>query len=366
MNIQKKFLQLTSQTYPHGTELGLINQLPTGYKKDDFGNFYIEIGDNSTTMFTCHLDTADRQQKKVKHIINGGIITTDGNSILGADDKAGMTIILNMIEKKIPGLYYFFVGEERGCVGSSKLARSWTTTEWSNRITKCVSFDRRGTDSIITEQFYGVCCSDEFAKELASRLNAVEITFNYRPDPTGIYTDSAQFTNLIAECTNISVGYYHEHTHSERQDITHLEKLSAAVCNIDWETLPIVGLSGEPVYDDYDDDEDYYDWPMDNFNSELEDEWSSENFSYFTNQMGKQSIMFIAKTQIESEKSVIGKWLLMQGFCPGFKSIIWNGNSLHIEASNGNIEYLAERIDLCEMIPELSQIPEVFVKEKID
>lgn len=64
--------------------------------------------------------------------------------------------------------------------------------------------------------------------------------FNYRPDPTGIYTDSAQFTQLILECTNISVGYYNEHSVSEKQDIKHLEQLCDVVCKIDWESLPVV------------------------------------------------------------------------------------------------------------------------------
>ena len=31
-------------------------------------------------------------------------------------------------------------------------------------IMKCVSFDRRGTNSVITEQIFGRCCSDEFAE----------------------------------------------------------------------------------------------------------------------------------------------------------------------------------------------------------
>ena len=254
MNIKEKFLQLTSKTYPHGTEGDLLKYLPENYKEDEFGNYYFEIGNRATTMFTCHLDTADRKQEKVKHIIDGNIIKSDGHTILGADDKAGMTVLLYMIEKKIPGLYYFFVGEERGCVGSSKLSNNWFETEFSNYITKCVSFDRRGTGSIITDQLYGECCSNEFAIELSKRLNSVDVDFSYRPDPTGIYTDSAQFTNLISECTNISVGYYNEHSVSERQDILHLNKLCEAVCKIDWEALPIIGVSKKSHgWDDYDD-----------------------------------------------------------------------------------------------------------------
>ena len=129
MNIKQKFLQLTSKTYPHGTESELINHLPVGYKKDDYDNFYIKIGDKPSTMFTCHLDTADRNQSKVKHILDDNIIKTDGSTILGADDKAGMAVLLYMIENKVPGLYYFFIGEERGCVGSSKLSKKWRNSE---------------------------------------------------------------------------------------------------------------------------------------------------------------------------------------------------------------------------------------------
>ena len=107
MNVKRKFLRLTSKTYPHGTENQLKNHLPSGFKEDGCGNYFLEIGANPSTMFTCHLDTADRNQKKVRHIIDHQFIKTDGNTILGADDKAGMVILLYMIEKEIPGLYYF-------------------------------------------------------------------------------------------------------------------------------------------------------------------------------------------------------------------------------------------------------------------
>lgn len=59
------------------------------------------------------------------------------------------------------------------------------------------------------------------------------------PDNTGVYTDSAEFTHVISECTNISVGYYKEHTVMEHQDIEHLIKLCLAVVKVDWESLPV-------------------------------------------------------------------------------------------------------------------------------
>jgi len=356
MKIKNKFLQLTGKTYPHGSEDQLKNHLPKGYKEDGLGNFYIELGDRPSTMFTCHLDTADRKQSIVRHIIEGDIIKTDETSILGADDKAGMTVMLYMIEKGVPGLYYFFIGEERGCVGSSRLSRIWTTTEFSNYITKCVSFDRRGTDSIITEQFYGVCCSLEFAKELSSRLNSVEKTFKYSPDPTGIYTDSAQFTELIPEGTNISVGYYSEHTTKERQDIKHLEKLCEAVCKIDWETLPIIretyGFNSEDGddddYDDYDENEVF----------------QSHNFTW-VNWDGKTSKMMISDTHIESEKQSIITYLKSSGIHNGYLDINWDGQNLHGATSSGKYEFIASRNDLVEFVQDLKQIPSNHLKSFI-
>ena len=273
MRIVRKFKQLTRFTYPYGTEKKLLSYLPKGYKEDGLGNYYLEIGDKPSTMFTCHLDTASGTHQRVNHVQDGNYIKTDGTSILGADDKAGMTVILYMIENKIPGLYYFFIGEERGCIGSGRLSEKWYQYDFSNYIKKIVSFDRRGTDSVINEQLFSVCCSDEFAIELSTQLNMANSEFRFSPDPTGIYTDSAKFTDLVPECTNISVGYYNEHTTHETQDIDFLRKLCRAVCQVDWENLPVVR---DPMEYDFNYD---FNWE----DEEEEEEYSEENYSYFKN-----------------------------------------------------------------------------------
>lgn len=187
MNIKEKFISLTSQTYPHGTEHKIFDKLPQNLEMDEFENLFIKIG-QSDVMFTSHLDTATSALCQVKHVFDGNIIKTDGTSILGADDKAGVTIMLNMIENNIPGLYYFFLGEEVGCVGSKKVAQKHKTEKLSY-ISKVISFDRRGTNSVITFQSSSRCCSEKFANELATQLNLAEETFTYKTDPTGIYTD---------------------------------------------------------------------------------------------------------------------------------------------------------------------------------
>jgi hypothetical protein len=108
-----------------------------------------------------------------------------------------------------------------------------------NKINKVISFDRRGTTSVITYQSSSRCCSDKFAEALSAELNKQNVTLEYKPDPTGIYTDSAQFTTIYPECTNISVGYKSEHTYTETQDIEHLEKLANACLTTNWESLPV-------------------------------------------------------------------------------------------------------------------------------
>ena len=131
MDIKETFLKLTSRTYPHGTESEVMHLLPQELDTDEFGNRFIQIG-SSTCMFTSHLDTATSANTTIDHVIDGDIIKTDGFTILGADDKAGVTIMLNMIENKVPGLYYFFLGEEVGCVGSKKLSGKFATNKIEN------------------------------------------------------------------------------------------------------------------------------------------------------------------------------------------------------------------------------------------
>jgi hypothetical protein len=91
-----------------------------------------------------------------------------------------------MIEKNIPGLYCFFYGEEVGCIGSGLASKDSSIYKDYDRM---ISFDRRGTDSIITFQSSKRCCSDKFANELANRLNKHNLKM--KPDDTGVYTDSS-------------------------------------------------------------------------------------------------------------------------------------------------------------------------------
>jgi hypothetical protein len=238
-DVRSTFLSMVTKTYPYGNEDQVLKFLPQNLKRDKVGNYYFIIGDKPEVMFTSHLDTADRTQDKVvlySSIENDNeYIFTDGGTILGADDKAGVTVMLYMMAHNVPGLYYFFIGEERGGIGSSALSSVYDSVDYLKDVRMCVSFDRRNYHSVITEQLGRRCCSDEFAKGLCDEYNKNGLSLSL--DPTGVYTDSASFIDDISECTNVSVGYMHEHTGEEYQNMTYLISLCEASVKVNWNNL---------------------------------------------------------------------------------------------------------------------------------
>lgn len=359
MRIRRKFLQLTSMTYPYGTEKMLEKYLPKGFCRDDYGNYFIKIpradGTDSDTMFTCHLDTACKEQVVVKHVQTDKYISTNGKSILGADDKAGMVVVLYMIENKVPGLYYFFIGEEVGCIGSGNASKYD-----SSHIKRCISFDRRDTYSVITHQMYGRCCSDDFAEELSLRLNNAGHGLDMYPDSTGIMTDSASFMEKIPECTNISVGYYDEHTFKEKQDISFLIQLCRSVVNVDWDSLP---TKRDPL--EQDEEYDYWGAYIRKFDKnrknvvELPMKSQDDNKSTYIKKVIKGVTTWIKLTslRIEYEKGLIGRFLEVNGEYMGFDKIKWDGDRCYVVYDQFRIsEYIGSRDDLSILIPELECI----------
>jgi hypothetical protein len=79
------------------------------------------------------------------------------------------------------------------------------------------------------------CASDEFVEALCYQLGS-----NYGPDDTGTFTDTANYTDIIPECTNISVGYYSQHMSSEVLDVSFAAHLLDVIHNnLDVASLPV-------------------------------------------------------------------------------------------------------------------------------
>jgi hypothetical protein len=203
---------------------------------DKVGNLHVDarVDDTNRTLFVAHVDTVHRECGPNKIRKTQGMWYADG-ACLGADDGAGCALLMHLLHAQIPAYYIFTQGEERGGIGAKYLADH--SPELLAQFDRAIAFDRRGIDSVITHQGWGRCCSDDFASALSAELCADGVLM-YLGDDTGVYTDTAEFVDVIPECTNISVGYMNEHSDRETLDLHHFTALAAAVLKIKWDTLP--------------------------------------------------------------------------------------------------------------------------------
>jgi len=234
-SLLETFLCLCQITTPHGYESYCWPFLPRPNKRrsvviDSKDNIHITVrkknNEASKILWTSHLDTACHYTRLVNFLIDkNSIISTDGKTLLGADDKIGVAIMIKMIEANVPGWYIFQTGEERGRIGSRYSAREIEKKVKDGKTGPkiCISFDRYGYTDIITHQCLRRTCSDTFAKALSAILNKEGA--EYSPCRGGLYTDSMSYADFVAECTNISVGYDGHHTNAEQQDIRFAEQL---------------------------------------------------------------------------------------------------------------------------------------------
>lgn len=233
----QKLLQMLTYKRPAGSkaEISFIKRyvLPLGARAIS-GNYVIEIPGDPDTMFSCHTDTVHTQGGTQQVLLDSNlqIAYKQDKECLGADDTAGVWLMLEMIKARVPGTYLFHYGEEKGCIGSRALALSHP--ELLRKFKRAIAFDRRGTTNIITFQHGQRCCSDIFGSALGEMLK-----HGYKNDPTGLYTDTASYTKLIPECTNISVGYEHQHCSDETLDCGHLLLLREIVMDVKWHQLPV-------------------------------------------------------------------------------------------------------------------------------
>ena len=225
---------------------------------DAVGNLHIDTRSKleHKTLFVAHVDTVHRTEGKNRIRKTATHWHADGAQ-LGADDGAGCAMLMHLLCGGVPAYYVFTQGEEKGGIGAKFLADNYAGL--LSTFDRAIAFDRRGNDSVITHQGWGRCCSDLFGDSLADALNTDDLDMMYARDDSGVYTDTAEFTALIPECTNISVGYLHEHTDRECLDIRHFQKLADAVLKVHWDALP---TDRDPTIPDPDNKWDSYgtDW----------------------------------------------------------------------------------------------------------
>lgn len=200
---------------------------------DVHGNYILIQGITPDIMYTAHTDTVHTLGGIQKLKIENDFVSAVNSNCLGADCTAGLWLMLSMIEAGVDGVYCAFAAEELGGIGSTNLVID--NPDWLDNINACISFDRYGTNSIITHQAGIRTASDEFASSLAEVLDLSIL----KPDSTGLYTDSCEFADIVPECTNLSVGYDHHHTSLEKLDLHFIKILADRLCKADWSTLQV-------------------------------------------------------------------------------------------------------------------------------
>lgn len=184
--------------------------------------------------FTSHHDTVHKSHGMQNVLVINDIVSVADKSVsscLGADCTTGIWLMLNMIEAGVVGTYVVHSAEEVGCVGSAALVKD--KPFWMESLDAVISFDRFGDKSIITHQSGRRTASEDFAHSLSEALGMPTLL----ADDGGSYTDSNEYINDVSECTNLSVGYYNQHTANETQDLAFATALSNSLILADWSAL---------------------------------------------------------------------------------------------------------------------------------
>ena len=255
------------------------------FVQDTKGNLLVTKGDSDT--FPClaaHIDQVrnhthpkDFQVVQVDNTLMGWSAKLKQQCGLGADDKNGVFICLNALEKYDNIKVAFFVDEEIGCCGSEAVDMSFF-----DDCRFVIEPDRREGHDFISSMSGVDVCSEDFIK--ASGFE----DFGYKFDE-GSVTDVLTLLErgLEISCLNLSCGYYHPHTDQEVTDIDELENCQNLVFHmIDTMTdvYPFEYYDGWDIKNKdypYDYDNDYY--IMDDIVSNNPD-FSFKDVLYFKNE----------------------------------------------------------------------------------
>ena len=119
---------------------------------------------------------------------------------LGADDRAGIFAIYQIVRSGLRPHIILSTDEEKGCVGATELAKLPCPFEKLNYI---IQLDRRGSNDCV---FYD-CDNGKFTEYVES--------FGFI-EAIGSFTDITEYCPAWGVAgVNLSVGYYNEHTYSE-------------------------------------------------------------------------------------------------------------------------------------------------------
>lgn len=132
------FLELVRIDSPTGHEaqiaevlIGRLRDLGLSVRQDTAGNVIATLdGDGEPVLLSAHMDTVE-PGRGIQPQVEDGVIRSDGTTVLGSDDKSGIAVILEVLqrlqeagEKHVPMEIVLTVSEEGGLVGAKNLDAS--------------------------------------------------------------------------------------------------------------------------------------------------------------------------------------------------------------------------------------------------
>ncbi len=194
----------------------ILNSIMDTVTIDKYGNLLADKiygdGEGATIMLSAHMDTVKGvlENREIIETEDGVIMSNKGP--LGADDRAGIAIILtvlrNLNEVGFNGhvKVAFSREEEIGCVGAKNI-----DVNWYEDVDLAIIVDRRGSRDIVVGCGMAFCSNHvgDFMENV-SRMADME----WKCVEGGI-SDAMIFAEEGINSINLSAGYENEHTNSE-------------------------------------------------------------------------------------------------------------------------------------------------------
>jgi putative aminopeptidase FrvX len=202
----------------------ILEKLVDEVHVDSYGNLLGDKvcgnGKGATVLLSAHMDTVKGVLKDRKLIEKNGVISSSEGA-LGADDRAGIAIILTVLEN-LETLGFngkikvsFSREEEIGCVGVGKI-----NPKWYAGTDLAIVVDRRGSRDIVVG-CGGAFCSDSVGTFLENVGKLADMS-DWRCVEGGI-SDALTFSEKGINSVNLSAGYNNEHTKDEYVVLAHMK-----------------------------------------------------------------------------------------------------------------------------------------------
>ena len=168
---------------------------------------YMYFKGDIAIMLVAHVDTAHSKKPVIKQDNKRNILWSTKNG-LGADDRAGVAAIAEIIGVGLKPHILLCNGEESGCIGARAAVRDIAKPN----VNFIIELDRKGVDDAV---FYE-CDNPEFEKYIES---------------FGFKSSWGTFTDISVLCprwgiagVNLSIGYYNAHSEYEYLKIDEWKK----------------------------------------------------------------------------------------------------------------------------------------------